>query len=65
MNTPIRVSFKILSLNTSLNIGSTLSVGAIYLGLFYPLSNTVFFTDDNGQEHSFRNGDSCQILSNI
>lgn len=42
--------------------GSTIAVGRILSGLYYESSNTVSFSDDNGQDWTFYVGDTCKIL---
>ncbi len=62
MNTPKYVTFEVLKVEDTRKTGSTVAVGRVLKGLFYESSNTVFFSDDNGQDWTFYVGDTCKIL---
>ncbi|WP_139423882.1 hypothetical protein [Chryseobacterium mulctrae] len=62
MNAPKYVSFEVLKVEDTRKTGSTVAVGRILTGLCYESSNTVFFSDDNGQDWTFYVGDTCEIL---
>lgn len=62
MNTPKYVTFEVLKIEDTRKTGSTVAVGRVLKGLFYESSNTVFFSDENGQDWTFYVGDTCNIL---
>lgn len=62
MNAPKYVIFEVLKVEDIRKTGSTVAVGRILRGLYYESSNTVFFSDDNGQDWTFYVGDACKIL---
>ncbi len=63
MNTPKYVSFEVLKVGDIRKTGSTVAIGRILRGLYYESSNTVFFSDDNGQDWTFYVGDTCKIIN--
>lgn len=63
MNAPKYVSFEVLKVEDIRKTGSTVAVGRILRGLYYESSNTVFFSDDNGQDWTFYVGDTCKIIN--
>lgn len=62
MNAPKYVSFEVLKVEDIRKTGSTVAIGRILRGLYYESSNTVFFSDDNGQDWTFYVGDTCKII---
>lgn len=62
MNAPKYVTFEVLKVEDTRKTGSTVAVGRVLKGLFYESSNTVFFSDENGQDWTFYVGDTCKIL---
>lgn len=62
MNTFQYVRFEVLKVEDITKIGSTVSVGKVLRGLYYESSNTVSFSDDNGQDWTFYVGDTCRIV---
>lgn len=62
MNNPKFVKFEVLKIEDIRKTGSTVSVGKVLKGLYYKNSNTVFFSDDNGQDWTFYVGDTCKII---
>lgn len=59
------VIFEILKIEKKLKKGSTIKVGERFVGLYHPDKKEIHFTDDNGQEWIFYNGDTCTIISKI
>lgn len=62
MNKPKYVCFEVLKVEDTRKIGSTVAVGKILRGLYYENSNTVYFSDDNGQDWTFYVDDTCKII---
>jgi len=62
MNSPKYVRFEVLRVHDTTKTGSTVSVGKVLRGLYYQSSNTVSFSDDNGQDWTFYVGDTCRII---
>lgn len=62
MNAPKYVRFEVLKVEDTTKTGSTVSVGKVLRGLYYESSNTVFFSDQNGQDWTFYVGDTCKII---
>lgn len=62
MNAPKYVTFEVLKVEDTRKTGSTVAVGRVLKGLLYESSNTVFFSDENGQDWTFYVGDTCKIL---
>lgn len=62
MNAPKYVSFEVLKVEDTRKTGSIVALGRVLKGLFYESSNTVFFSDENGQDWTFYVGDTCNIL---
>lgn len=62
MNAPKYVCFEVLNVEDTTKTGSTVSVGKVLRGLYYESSNTVFFSDQNGQDWTFYVGDTCKII---
>lgn len=53
MNNPKFVKFEVLKIEDIRKTGSTVAIGKILRGLYYESSNTVFFSDENGQDWTF------------
>ncbi|WP_332453791.1 hypothetical protein [Chryseobacterium aquaticum] len=62
MNAPKYVNFEILKLEDIRKTGSTVAIGKVLRGLYYESSNTVFFSDQNGQDWTFYVNDTCRII---
>lgn len=62
MNAPKYVNFEVLKLEDIRKTGSTLAIGKVLRGLYYESSNTVFFSDQNGQDWTFYVNDTCRII---
>lgn len=59
------VIFEVLKIGKKLEQGSTIRIGERFVGLYYPDNKEIHFTDDNGQECIFYDGDTCAIISKI
>jgi hypothetical protein len=63
MNIPPKyVKFEVLKIEDTRKTGSTIAIGKILRGLYYESSNTIFFSDENGQDWTFYVGDTCKII---
>ena len=62
MNPPTYVRFEVTKVIDTTKTGSTVAIGKVLRGLYYESSNTIFFSDDNGQEWTFYVGDTCRII---
>lgn len=62
MNAPKYVNFEVLKLEDIRKTGSTVAIGKVLRGLYYESSNTVFFSDQNGQDWTFYVNDTCRII---
>lgn len=62
MNAPKYVSFEVLRIEDTRKTGSTVAIGKVLKGLYYESSNTVFFSDENGQDWTFYVNDTCRII---
>lgn len=62
MNKPKYVRFEVLKVEDTRKTGSTVSTGKVLRGLYYESSNTVYFSDDNGQDWTFYVDDTCKII---
>lgn len=61
-NRPKYVKFEVLKIEDTRKTGSTVAIGKILSGLYYESSNTIFFSDENGQDWTFYVGDTCKII---
>ncbi|OIK46285.1 hypothetical protein BEI02_15470 [Elizabethkingia sp. HvH-WGS333] len=59
------VIFEVLKIEQELEQGSKIRIGERFVGLYYPDNKEIYFTDDNGQEWIFYDGDTCSIISKI
>lgn len=65
METPHYVKFEVLEVIDTRKSGSTVAVGEILKGLYYPNSNTIYFSDSNGQDWTFYVNDTCRIIEDV
>lgn len=59
------VIFEVLIIEHELEQGSTIKRYERFVGLYYPDNKEIHFTDDNGQEWIFYDGDTCTIIDKI
>lgn len=62
MNAPKYVNFEVLKLEDIRKTGSTVAIGKVLRGLYYESSNTISFSDENGQDWTFYVNDTCRII---
>lgn len=61
-NQPKYVKFEVLKIEDIRKTGSTVAIGKVLNGLYYPQSKTVSFSDVNGQDWTFYDGDTCRVI---
>lgn len=59
------IIFEVLKIEKELEQDSTIQVGERFVGVYHPTNNEIHFTDDNGQEWIFYDGDTCTIISKL
>ncbi|WP_312306343.1 hypothetical protein [Chryseobacterium sp.] len=59
------VIFEILKIEQESEEDSTIEIGERFVGLYHPDSNEIHFTDENGQQWIFYDGDTCSIIDSI
>lgn len=63
--TEYHVIFEVLKIELELEQGSTIQIGERFVGIYYPDNKEILFTDDNGRDWIFYDGDTCTIISKI
>ena len=61
-NTSFHIIFEVLKIEHKLEEDSTIQVGERFVGLYHPDNKEIHFTDENGQEWIFYDGNSYRII---
>lgn len=62
---PFRVNFSVIKIEDVRKIGSSIEINKIYEGIYFPLNNSVSFTDSSNSDNwSFWVGDTCELIPN-
>lgn len=56
------VIFEVLKIDKKVKKGSTIEIGARFVGLYHPHNKSIHFTDINGQEWIFCEGNNSNII---
>ena len=62
---PFKVNFSVIKIEDVRKKGSSIEINKIYEGIYFPLNNSVSFTDSyNLDDWTFWVGDTCELISN-